>query len=109
MDQMWPRTFRPWQDRRRGLERWLQGVVAVNATSDGAVAKFLLLGRCGLQPLEPLEPSAPEMPEEECQVPSLGWWVGWWVVVWWMLVIEHVVFQNSCRSIQKPEKWQAES
>eukprot|EP00438_Fugacium_kawagutii_P028078 Skav223927 [mRNA] locus=scaffold2593:375928:382144:+ [translate_table: standard] len=63
----WEGIHQQGKDRRQGLERWLQGALAVNAP-EGAVAKFLLLGRCGLQPEEALEPSAPE---EECQVQLL--------------------------------------
>ena len=50
------------EERRRGLEHWLQNALQ-QTTLEGAMAKFLLLGRCGLAPETPLVPSAPE-PEE---------------------------------------------
>lgn len=49
------------EERRRGLELWLQG--ALQLTPPEAIAKFLLLGRCGLAPETPLAPSAPEHEE----------------------------------------------
>jgi len=61
------------EERRQGLALWLQGALQ-QSPLDSALAKFLLLGRCPLEPLE-LEPSAPELDEDqmyllEVQVPE---------------------------------------
>ena len=48
------------EERRKGLELWLQN--ALQHTAEGAIAKFLLLGRCGLAAEMPVA-SAPA-PEE---------------------------------------------